>query len=57
MKYERVVVSLRPNCFKITWHHENWHLEDFLNMGYKKACDSCIDILATFGITEYKIIK
>ncbi|WP_128330266.1 zincin-like metallopeptidase toxin domain-containing protein [Apibacter sp. HY039] len=32
-------LNLRPDCPKITWHHENWHLEDFLTMGWKKYTD------------------
>ncbi len=31
-----LVLQLRPECAKITWQHEYWHLDDFLAMGYKK---------------------
>lgn len=29
-------LHLRPECPKITWFHENWHFEDFLEQGWKK---------------------
>ncbi|WP_449386729.1 zincin-like metallopeptidase toxin domain-containing protein [Chryseobacterium lineare] len=32
----KVILSLRPECPKITWHHERRHLEDFLELGWKR---------------------
>ena len=32
----KVILSLRPECPKITWHHERKHLEDFLELGWKR---------------------
>lgn len=35
----KVILSLRPECPKITLYHERWHLEDFLDMGWKRYTD------------------
>ncbi|WP_128330263.1 hypothetical protein [Apibacter sp. HY039] len=39
MNKKNLKLHIRPDCPKITWHHENWHLEDFLTMGWKKYTD------------------
>ena len=35
----KVILSLRSECPKITLYHERWHLEDFLEMGWKRYTD------------------
>lgn len=32
---KKVIIFVRENCPKITWFHETWHLEDFLELGHK----------------------
>jgi hypothetical protein len=36
---KKIVLELRKDCPKITWYHENWHLEDFFRLGWKKYTD------------------
>jgi len=33
---KKVIMHLRPECPKITFYHENWHLDDFLEKGWKE---------------------
>ncbi len=52
-------MSLRPECPKITWHHERKHLEDFLELGWKKNMQILLkqplgNTKNLFGITYIK---
>lgn len=33
---KKVIIFVREECPKITWHHESWHLEDYISLGSKK---------------------
>lgn len=35
----KLFLNLRKECPKITLYHERWHLEDFLEMGWKRYTD------------------
>lgn len=32
---KKVIIFVREDCPKITWYHETWHLDDFLELGHK----------------------
>lgn len=39
MDKKKLLMHVRPECPKITWYHEKKHLDDFLEMGWKRYTD------------------